>query len=624
MIREFVRFFRLSRDARYRPSRRTRFRTELERLEDRLTPSLVVVDTTTSHQVWEGFGSYINSYVYEPGVGDVLTPSQRARAIDAAYGQVGLTMGNVTGIFESPGGFGDSRNDDDDPFNFNWAGFNVRPTELVKERVLDLAPPSLNNYYAGATVNLRWRDTWMRAIRSADYDRYLDEAAEQVAANVHYWYAAFGTEPRYNMLFNEALTGNGELFGGTPQEVVDLVKRAGARLRAEGFGETMFVVPGEETEDGSLSLAARILADPDARQYVGAIAYHTYPYGSPYSSIARILATSGQGNPVPDRVAVRNQLRELGQTYGVPVWLTENSNASTTPFSFDALRGRAIHIHDEMVYADASAYFGMHSFWDRTSHRLHFGSDATFFQSEGAIALVDTDGDEVYVTGMGYAIGHYGRWVRPGATRVGAASDDPLLQVTAFWDDGGQQLTLVLINNAADADEATIDLQGFGGGPLTFYGEQSTEAAYWSWLEPFSIEGTAFPLTLPPRSVTTIATWVGAGPGFGAHQPPSRQAAQATSLVPLDLTWVTSVISQDGLPTRRPGEEVHFLRGTMPPPSHTLLVRSQVGRDVGQEGVVQRNGSSSLPLTAGALRAAVVEVVFEGADPSCGWPFVQG
>ena len=40
-----------------------------------------------------------------------------------------------------------------------------------------------------------------------------------------------------------------------------------------------FVVASQETEEISLATAQAVMASPGAAKYVGAIAYHTYPYG---------------------------------------------------------------------------------------------------------------------------------------------------------------------------------------------------------------------------------------------------------------------------------------------------------------------------------------------------------
>jgi len=90
--------------------------------------------------------------------------------------------------------------------------------------------------------------------------------------------------------------------------------------------------------------------------------------------------------------------------------MTEVSNGAVPPLSFDDLLGRAIHIHDELVYANAAAYFGMSNMVDRQSIR---GRDP--FSEAGNIAIVDPIGDKVYIAGMGFAIGHSldSTWIPP-------------------------------------------------------------------------------------------------------------------------------------------------------------------------------------------------------------------
>src|SRR5262249_8979255 len=147
----------------------------------------------------------------------------------------------------------------------------------------------------------------------------------------------YGETPPLFQFGNEELTGNHAIYaggtqdsypGGPTQEMVDLVKTVGQRLADNGFGSVRFLVGSEETEAASLDLATAILSDPQARPYVGVLGYHEYPYGSEYSSLARVLRDSGTGNPPADGVQIRNRLRDLGQQYGVPVWLTEVSHGN--------------------------------------------------------------------------------------------------------------------------------------------------------------------------------------------------------------------------------------------------------------------------------------------------------
>jgi len=266
-----------------------------------------------------------------------------------------------------------------------------------------------------------------------------------------------------------------------------------------------FVLPNEETIGRTLEIATAILSDPVARKYAGPIGYHSYPYGSPYTSIPHLLSNSGAGTPDPDSVAARDKLRQLSQQYNLPVWMTEVSHGEVDPSSYDDFRGRAIHIHDELIYANASAYFGMNNMWDTISQEMHFGNQSLFDNSsEGTIVLIDNNQEKVYITGMGYAIGHYARWVKPGAVRVEALSGDPLLQVTSFKSPDSDQLILVLINNHTTPKDIQVDVEAAKlSGSVS--GEQSTPNQYWVPLQEFPISSpTGFDITLPSESVTTL------------------------------------------------------------------------------------------------------------------------
>jgi hypothetical protein len=468
----------------------------------------VRVNGSRMYQTMDGFGATHIALAQGPKK-DYLSPKLRTKAIDAVYAQVRLTTGNVdSGPIETPASatdlFRQQANDDDDPFHFNWQGFNFSLVDTTKEKLIDLArPKGFDSFYPGFNVSVHWGNTWMKAIRATDYNRYLDEAAEQVAAGMIHWRDAYGGVPKYLKILNEPTSGNHELDPGSVQEVIDVTKRVGERLKKEGFSTVKFVVPGEETEEKSLETATAILADPDARQYVGAIAYHTYPYGSIYCTISRILETSGRGSPDPERVAVRRRLRDLAAKYELPLWMTEISHGAVSPLSFDDLLGRAIHIHDELVYANAAAYFGMLNMVDAHATR---GRDP--FTEEGSIAIIDPTWDKVYITGIGFAIGQYARWIPRGSFRVDATTSHPLLLVTAFRDEARKRLVLVFINNETQPTTVKVQLKDFAQElPLKFTGEQSTAQGAWAPVLPIEFaDSSQIRFSLSPRSVTTVAT----------------------------------------------------------------------------------------------------------------------
>jgi O-glycosyl hydrolase len=479
----------------------------------------VDVDASERHQTIEGFGATTLSLVYGT---DNLTPALRARAIEMIYGEVGLTMGNLqSGWPESPA------NDNDDAFDLNPGGFDWSGSNVIKQKIVDPAAAyGFDNFFLAPTINLRWEMPWLKSIRDGgDTDRYLDEAAEHVLAELLYWRDAFGIRPRYVSLFNEPLGGNSELDGGTAGEVVQIVRRVGARLAANGFDDIGIVVPNAETVEETLDLARLLLQDSEARRYISAIGYHIYPYGSDYSSVARILEDSGSGNPSASQVAYRAQLRELAGLFNVQLWMTEASmgpGVERKDFPFGAvenLRARAIHIHDELVYADASAFFGMNNMWDLKAHRAHFNGSDDFLTEQSTILLIDDETGELFISGMGYAIGHYARWLPRGAVRIGSSSSDPLVQVTAFRDERNSRIVLVLINNRSGSASVDLDIVAAEtGGILT--GEVSDANRRWSALDGIALSADAsISLQLPAESVTTVAIPVVA---FTSAEPTER------------------------------------------------------------------------------------------------------
>ena len=466
----------------------------------------IVVDNGQQHQVMEGFGATTGSGT-PPG--DDVMGAMRPKIMDAVYSQVKLNMGDIhCGPYEGrwdktpPDSLPPTSADNDDPDVFDWKGWNWQRSDDAKARLVDIAGPmGFDDYMLRGGINTRWGDKWLAEMRTKDRDLYLRHAAKNAVAILIRWRTEYKIVPRWHQLFNEPTTGNHEVAGANAREVVDLVKACGSRFRKEGFRDIKMAVPSEETEESSLAMAKAILADPDARQYVGAIAYHTYPYGSIYCDIGRILATSGSGRPDPGRIKVRNEIRDLAKKHGLQVWMTEVSHGNAD--AFDTLRGRAIHIHDELLYADASSYWAMGNVANTRAVR----SGAAAAKSEDSVVTFDPRAGTFQIRGIGYAIGHYARWISRGAVRLEAASDNPLVQVTAFRDDARGTLVLVLINNEPGAVRAKADLKGLGDkNALRFEGEQSTRAAFWAKIKPFDADSAdSASIELPAQSVTTIS-----------------------------------------------------------------------------------------------------------------------
>lgn len=501
--------------------------------------TVVTVDATATHQTMVGFGATTISLAFA-GTNDVPA-ALRTRAIEALYRDVRLNMGNleIEPCEAPPSNVYAPANDDGDPTTINAAGFNWIQSQNMHDLVVAPGTPfGFTDWFIGPVVTTGYALAWVNALRTSDYNAYLAEIAEHAVAVASHWRDTYGASPSLLMLFNEPTSGNGELVGGDATTIVDIVKRAGAALRAAGFADVRFVVPCEEREDISLDHARRILEDPVARPFVGAIGYHPYPYGSTYAAVPNILATSGAGTPDATKVALRNQLRDLGATYGVPLFMMEVSHSELPFDDFGNVRGRAIHIHDELVYADASAFFGMNAMWDTVTHAAHFmgRTDPGFWNETDTIVLIDVGAGNVVISPMGRAIGHYARWLRRGAVRVDATTGDPLVLATAFVDASTGRLVVVAINDATS--DRTLDVSVSGvtlAGAVE--GELSTATAPWVTVTGVTAASGHIAYTLPSHGVVSLsASLATTGPtdGGASDAAPGTDAGGGDGSVVID------------------------------------------------------------------------------------------
>ena len=475
----------------------------------------IAVDNSVTFQKIDGFGGTTLPLVYPSG--DHLG-AYRQDAIRAAFGNVGISLGMLSiGVVEAPANAADPYaqrgNDNGDPFVRNPAGFNFSGSDILRSNILNPARAfGYSGLELGPLISLRGPLDWLKLIRSADYPRYLDELAENVLATMEHWRDAYGLTPRLLHLFNEP-TGGGdpELQPGSIQEVVDIVKRVGARLRGAGFADVTFVVPNDENIVRSLEVAQAILADSVARPFVGVIGYHAYPYGSVYSSPRRILETSGSGSP---DIATRGQLeglKALGGRYGVPIWLTEISEGpGNQDYPFDAIENvlaRAIHIHDNFEYAGATGYFGMLTIWDSRTLEEHTAGRTMYplLSDAASIVLADMSTGTMHISGMGHAIAHYANWLKPGAMRIASTSDNARVIVTAFRDTASRSVIVVAVNNNSTAQQLRITISG----AVTLgsvKGDLSNEDLRRRVVPPFAPSSAGEVLyRAPPRSVVTLS-----------------------------------------------------------------------------------------------------------------------
>jgi hypothetical protein len=475
---------------------------------------LVGINANDVHQTVYGWGGGPSDFSLNGGI--PVTQSQIDRANDILFKQVQITTGDLkSSVLESTGGWNGKGNDNADPFTFNWAGFDGTAVDTLKKNELDVgAPLGFTDYILKENVSTHWYMSWLApnsglpGSRSTDFyqrcctdgygtscngtacvanagcnsmpyttcawtGKYLDEGCEAVAAGFHHWKNTYGTDPPWiDQLMNEPTTGNVEITGGDYNDLRAITKHCAQRLMAEGFKNPQFVLPNEERVDASLNSAMAMFQDPDVGQWIGAIGYHCYPYGSTYANIQNILNGPANGMPSQPDIDSRNKLRDFAKSVGKPTWMTEVCCGNADERTFDAVRARVVHVRDEMEYADAAAWV-LYS-WGRTTSASPgwVGDD---------IVVIDNDNgnDSVVIGNVGYALGHYTRWIKRGAIRIADTSSDPMVMPIAFRDLKLGKLVIVVVNNAMSTGSVTVNLTGVQvTGSVT--GEQSTEkAGYW-------------------------------------------------------------------------------------------------------------------------------------------------
>lgn len=240
--------------------------------------------------------------------------------------------------------------------------------------------------------------------------------------------------------------------------VRDVIKILGPKLRAAG-PPTLFVVPDDLNPATAYNVSATVLADPEARRYVGALATHLY------------------GG------ADLNDVKALAQTNNLKVWMTEYY--LDDPFAWAGL------MHNLIATYNVSAV------------------DYMWGYSEGTGAnLIQLNFNTSTFTYLGYTlrkhfyvIGQYSKFIAPGSIRIRADSNDNHAKVTAYVD--WPNFTIVAFNESTTARSANFTLAGLPSlSALNAVRTGATEN--WAALAAVPVSGSNFTANLPGQSITTF------------------------------------------------------------------------------------------------------------------------
>jgi len=378
-----------------------------------------------------------------------ISESAKGQILDSLYSGIGLTRVRVS--IEARGI--EPVNDNADPAvtdlsKFNFAGRN---SDDFVPAVADIRRRTPLMWWASPGGI----ETWMNAGNPEEHVEW--------AMALHRRWRSQGMEfPFYSIINEPSYVASGGPWSG--EYLRDVVKLLGRKLRAEGFA-TKIVIADDLSASQALDVARVILADPEARGYVGAVAFHIYGLG----------------------LAGAEDLKALAKQHGIQLWMSEYS--METAFQWVEM------VHSLLTTYDVSAVDYMWGFFGEEdgSHLisvLHSGGDYLGFKLQPQF----------------HVFGNYTKYVRPGAVRVRVSPASEDIKVSAFTQNG--RLTIVAINSgytssttvrfdvaglASNRDFAAVRTRPENGG---------TERL--SPLAPLEVRSNSITATLPARSVSTF------------------------------------------------------------------------------------------------------------------------
>ncbi len=420
----------------------------------------VTVTPATRFQTIAGFGTTTRLFddphlteTSDPATGRgavVVPPAEQARILTALYTDLRLTrMRYATDPGVEP------VNDNADPSSTDLSRFDFRWKRLDGhvEYALAARPFGLTTWYGSPIVI----EPWMSHSDPAEY-------VEWAMAIVRRWRDLGATLPYWSIINEPGYAAN-----LSPIFIRDAVKLIGAKLAAEGI-PTRLVIPDDADPAAALARAQVVLADPVARQYVAAISTHIY-------------VTSG--TPQQPQFNQLGELSALARQYGLPLWMAEWFNPDWFVW--------AKTMHALLVDYDVAAIDYLWGF---------FGQ----YDNIGAQLITITHTGSLY-TGFVknkqyWAMGHYSRFIPPGAVRVAALSSDPAVLASAFL--VADRVVVVTLNTGGS--EKSIQVALGAGTPCVqaVSSERSSSFETARILDPITLAGPGFTTALPATSITSF------------------------------------------------------------------------------------------------------------------------
>ncbi|WP_069805227.1 cellulose binding domain-containing protein [Thermogemmatispora onikobensis] len=322
-----------------------------------------------------------------------------------------------------------------------------------------------------------------------------------------------------------------------PTQTADFVAILGPTLRAAGVTPQVVCCDGEGW-DSAQSYANGILANPTANSYLDLFSSHGY--------------TAPPTTPITG----------LGSRH---VWQTEWAKFDAADYSWDDGGDGSGFYWAQQIYTGLTA---------ANLNAFFYWWGVNFNASDNGYLINVVNGTVTPAKRL-WSFANYSRFVRPGATRIGATSSDTTLEVTAFLNANGT-LAIVALNTSYSAVPVTLSLQGLtlptnaSAVPYVTDASHNTEAQ-----APLTVQNNSFSATIAARQ---LVTYVIAGSSSATPTPaPSPTAGPSPTPSPTATPTATAAPTPTPTPSPTPGAgtscAIHYVVNSQWPGGFSALIQ---------------------------------------------------
>jgi glucuronoarabinoxylan endo-1,4-beta-xylanase len=198
-----------------------------------------------------------------------------------------------------------------------------------------------------------------------------------------------------------------------------------------------------------------------------------------------IFATHGYG-----QTSDLSSQSKAVSVYHKPMWMTEVSNLNNT---YSGTISEALGWVDSIWKGFNAGGLNAWLWW----WAINYSND-----NEGLIQYDNTN-FTYQVPKRCYAIGTFGRFIRPGSILLTSTSSNSNIQVTAVRPTSGS-VTVVLTNKSKQSVTATVSLSGLGTPPTSVQPYRTSSTENQAALSAIAVSNGSFSITLPAQSITTV------------------------------------------------------------------------------------------------------------------------